>query len=615
MVFLSFFFIFGQPTQAKESEFITIVIPVRISYYTPNPKESIQTQYSIIRQNNLPATWLLTYDAMINEGIFSVTKIMNKKQELGVFLEVTPRFAEAATIVYHNTGSWHHATSVFLSGYTQEERIKLIDTVFEKFKESFGYYPTSVGSWWTDSFSLSYMKDKYKITANLGVADQFSTDGYQVWGQYFSVPFYPSKYHAGVPATSIEVKLDLVSLQWAPRDPLNGYKSSLYSTQDYHTIGLRLDYFEKLIELYARKNKNAFGQITVGLEGDFSADAYKNDFKSQMELVGRLRDSKGFSVTSMRDFGRWYRDSFPDLSPTHIIETDDLLGKRLKVTWFQSPFYRIGFAYDYDSQKTKIFDFRTYHPDLKEPYYLSPNREFELSIYIPSYLDEIQNAEDIWEIALGEDEIELFADRITLPKGRHEIDIPRVFERNPAVDIKQSANKTEIIPNEKWLADLDGEIIKDYSAEAIHFFKQKKAILYLLLGQGWQHFQKVSYQIPQGEIDALFRLSLLPKGKVLVYDSECLQCSWHTAYKPPAFSNRREYIQNLGEHPIVYNSSVFNAANREEARSEFSNLDVEYIYLVKFEEYIEKTPFSPGDLGIEKIYDNANAEIWRVKDD
>ena len=110
-----------------------------------------------------------------------------------------------------------------------------------------GYYPTSVGSWLTDSFSLAYMKEKYGITANLGCSDQFSTDGYKIWGQYWSTPFYQSKYHAGIPASDIFVKLDLVTIQWASRDPLNGYYSSLFSTQDYLLTRKNLDfeYFKK----------------------------------------------------------------------------------------------------------------------------------------------------------------------------------------------------------------------------------------------------------------------------------------------------------------------------------------------------------------------------------
>jgi hypothetical protein len=44
-----------------------------------------------------------------------------------------------------------------------------------------------------------------------------------------------------------------------------------------------------------------------------------------------------------------------------------------------------------------------------------------------------------------------------------------------------------------------------------------------------------------------------------------------------------------------------------------NKLNVRYVYLVKFEGYEEKMPFSPGDLNVEKIFSNANAEIWRVR--
>ena len=258
------------------NNFITVVNPVRISSYTKNPAESLRNEYAVIRQRSLPATWLLTFDALDNKEILSVVKKMDDGQEFGIFLEVTKNFSDKAGINYNNTGFWHHAASVFLSGYTQDERRLLIDTVFEKFKDIFGYYPASVGSWWTDSYSLSYIKEKYGIIANLVCSDQFSTDGYQIWGQPWQVPYYPSKYHSAVSASSLAVKLDVVNLQWAPRDPLNGYYSSLFSTQDYLMTEKNLDinYFEKLIRLYTDQKENGLGQITIGLEADLNPEGY-----------------------------------------------------------------------------------------------------------------------------------------------------------------------------------------------------------------------------------------------------------------------------------------------------------------------------------------------------
>lgn len=654
-------------TFAASNEFVTIVNPVRISSYTQNPKASVTSQYQIVRKFSLPATWLLTYDVLENEELLNVFESMDERQEFGIFLEITPKFAEEAGISYHETGFWHHATSVFLSGYTQKEREQFIDTIFGKFKEEFGYLPSSVGSWWTDAYSLTYMKEKYGMTANLGLADQYSTDGYQVWGGFWQAPFYPSKFHAGIPAQSQEVKLDIVTIQWAPRDPLDGYKNSLYSTQDYSisAVGLTTEYFEKLVKFYAKKNINDFGQITVGLEGDLDPETYQGEFANQLALISQMARQGDIALSTMSDFADWYQDKFPTLSPPTFFESNDFLGKeRLKVFWYQSPKYRIGILYDEISQKTKVFDFRTYHQDLEEPYFVLPNKDFFLSIYIPSYFDEVANPEDIWEFSLGElqkiekekDEVRLVFNedkKVILSPGKiilpSTLKPPLVIRKAKALEAGLNKNFYEIKPKENWIIGREGLLFRQLSSQATHWVSTKRgiaivfvAILFFLgvntfiffsrlktptktmvalsfilislfLANYWYAKNSNTYFVSQSEVDTLFRLSLLPSGKVLVYDKECLGCSYHSQYKPAVFANKRNYVKKLGKHPIVYDSKVFEATSQEIAKEEFDKLGVDYIYVVRYEDYVEKTPFSPGDLGIEKIYSNANSELWRVK--
>lgn len=580
LLFVILWLLFEPPPSLAQDgrKFITIVNPVRISSYTENPPQSLKSEYAVIKQRGLPATWLLTYDALINQSINSVLKTMDRKQEFGVFLEITPAFAKEAGVTYHDSGFWHHATSVFLSGYTQEERKFLIDKVFEIFKRKFGYYPVSVGSWWTDSFSLGYMKEKYNITANLVCSDQFSTDGYQIWGQPWQIPYYPSKFFTAVPAANDSVKLDIVNLQWASRDPLNGYYHSIFSTQDYLLSDKNLDiaYFEKLTRLYLDQGKNEFGQIVVGLEADLGPEGYNKEFSKQMNLVQKLRDGAGVEIVTMKDFADWYRRKYPQTSPLNYLEAVDLLGSGVRAVWLQSSQYRLFYTIDPETQKITVRDLRFYNMALEEPYYYSPNRSFTLNINVPAVVDEVSFKESVREF------------------GPETEDIIQKFSK------------------EKFSVSLGGILIKGYSPEAIHFFKQKKAALSLLSGKGWNYFKKVDYLIPQGEVYALNFLKNMSAGKVLVFDNECLQCEYHTKYKPPSFANLRNYVEKYGKHPITYNSSVFKAKTREEAKKEFNKLGIGYVYLVKFESYFEKLPFSPGDLGVEKIFSNANAEVWRV---
>lgn len=649
------------------NQFVTIVNPVRISQYDTNLKTNLTSQYREVYKRALGATWLLTYDVILDSQAVSVLNDLNSSQELGLFLEITPKFSEDAGVAYNKTDSWHRAKSVFLSGYTQEDRYKLIDKAFEKFKQIFGFYPTSIGAWWIDSYSLDYMQHKYNITANLTVADQFSTDGYQVWGQYFSTPYYPSKYQAGMPAVTLENKLDIVTIQWAPRDPLNGYgraKESLYSTQDYFTINLSDKYFEKLVDLYAAKHQNKFGHITVGLEGDLSPGAYKGTFARQLDII-KAKEQQGAKVITMKEFSNWYRNNFKALSPIQIIQTDDLLGKKIKTIWYQSPHYRINLLYNYETQETTIKDFRTYHDNFQEPYYVSPNGDLNLSINLPSQIDSASNPDEQWQIfseelenvsssdeeftlnyknrnyiKLKEDKIEIFADLRNIPK---------VISSSSLLVFKKDDKRIDIEPNIHWNFSQDGLVFRALTQEATFFLRQRKVILsevlvilffcgtvffvsrrklpslykmmiiggiaLVIIGGSFRWYRSNSrlYFVNQGELDALNRLRVMPGKKIIVYDKVCLQCAWHTLHMPAVFANKKDYVRKVTGKNIIYNSSIFNAKTRPEAKQELIKLNADYIYLVKFEDYVESAPFSPGDLNIEEVYSNANAQIWKVK--
>lgn len=670
LIFLFFLLLlFPKAVLAQSSnnlnQFVTIVNPVRISAYTKDPGASLNAQYLEVKKRNLPATWLLTYGSMSDNGITFAIKQMDSSQELGLLLEVTADFAKDSDVTYNKTDSWHRANAVFLSGYSQEDRVRLIDSAFEKFKQNFGFYPISVGAWWIDSFSLDYMKRKYNILANLTVADQFSTDGYQVWGQYFGTPFYPSKIHAGMPASSLISKLDIVTIQWAPRDPLNGYgraEESKYSIQDYFTENQTEDYFKKLLELYAFKHSNKFGQVTVGLEGDLTPDVYQGIFARELDIIKTEKDLKKIDVVTMKDFSSWYRSSFPMLSPAQIIVSDDLLGKKVTSIWYQSPHFRINILYDRDSEKTQVRDLRTYYDNFQEPYFVSPNRDLNLSINLPSIIDSASNPDENWQVFKEQLEgVNALDEILTLnfKKGRiikltktvMEIvgdiwPLPKLLTNSPLLDIKKTATGVQIMPKTLWNFPEEGLTFRALTQKATFFLRQRKiifagallilclsgmivfvarkkpsykmftAVLILLVTLGvisWYLANSRLYFVPPAQLETLNRLRLMPGRKVVVYDQVCLQCRWHTKYMPAVFANKRDFVKNISKKDIIYNSSVFNAETRDKAREELDKLHADYIYLVKFEDYVEKAPFSPGDLNLEEVYANANATIWKIK--
>lgn len=575
------------------SDFVTIINPVRLPKYNRDPLPSLKTQYEVVKSYGFPATWLFTYDSLKDSRLINLAKNMDSSQEKGIFLEVSPALAQASEVTYHESGSWHFATSVFLSGYTQEERARLIDTVFSQFKSQFGYYPVSVGSWWTDSFSLSYMKDKYAILANLTCSDQFSTDNYQIWGQYWSTPFYPHKSHAGIPADSQKNKIGIVNLQWAPRDPLFGYISSLYSTQDYFVVPekkLDINYFDELLKLYTTSQFTKFSQISIGLESDLSPQTYTGEYSLQLDKVKDLSQAREIKIVTMKNFATWYTNTFPDGTPPHVIYTSDAI-------WYQSPRYRIGIVYQ--NNQTKIIDLREYPQNFQEPYYTFANRDRNLSINIPSLIDSLQNpdkAQIIYSGPIKSVDGDSQSFKVNFASGN------LVLSPNG-----YTLNGKKFTPENTWPIAPPGYIFRGLNIESIHLLKSPRQLF-----KGWKQLGTTFYLVSQEELNALYYLAKLPFGKVVVVDNECLQCSWQGKFKPAVFSNLRSYVSKFSRKPIVYNSSVFKASTKPEARKLLQNLHAKYIYVVSYGEYFEFPPFSPGDLNIEKIFANANTQIWQI---
>lgn len=388
---------------AENNSFVNIVMPIRGKEFwssVKSPTESFKDKFDLVNQKKLKATWLLRFDSLAEQQITDILKGKNSN-EVGLFLEITPELASAASVKYHPSQSWHLAESVLLTGYTPKEREALIDTYFEKYRSVFDYYPTAVGAWWIDGGSLYYMQQKYRIKANLVVADQFSTDDYQVWGLFFSTPYYPSRFNAVSPAQRIENKTGTVAIQWASRDPVNAYgeraEDSTYSVQanDYlRHAGLNISYFNKLMDIYLKQNSQPFGQITIGLENDFTENQYIEEFDKQLnEIKSRLNQGQ-IAVVTMTEFATWYKNQFPNLSAEKIISATDPLGTGDQVIWYLRNDYRAGIFKS--SEGLILRDLRTYSDTSHEPCLEKNCSQLDLAHTESKQLDDITSKKHLY---------------------------------------------------------------------------------------------------------------------------------------------------------------------------------------------------------------------------
>lgn len=301
-----------------DNRFVTLANPVRgRNLWIDKTVRPLKNQYDLIKQYGVPVTWLLQYDVLLDKELLDEIGKFDKNQERGVLLEVSENYANAARVIYPYSVPWFSPNAVFLSGYPQSDRRKLIDKLFEEFKSKFGYYPKSVGAWWIDSYSLNYMKEKYGVKSAMIVADQKTTDNYGVWGQWWGVPYYPSKANILTPASSLNNKLDVVIIQWAQRDPLfslgDGPKYSNYSLQanDYIRQGKDTEYFKQMVNIYLNC-KNPIGQVTVGLETGIESIGYIQEYQNQLIALKEIENLQFVTMNEMATrFAKVY-PSFPE---------------------------------------------------------------------------------------------------------------------------------------------------------------------------------------------------------------------------------------------------------------------------------------------------------------
>ncbi len=283
--------------------FATIVNPVRSrALWSDSNLKHINDQYKLIKDRNLAASWLLQSDVLEDKELLIKIQDFDKNQEIGIFLEVSKNLAQKSRVIYPDFTPWYFPNAVFLSGYTPSERIKLIDSVFADFKNKFGYFPKSIGAWWIDSYSLNYIKEKYKVSSVLIVADQKTTDNYGVWGQWWGIPYYPGKANILIPAKGESNKLDLVVLQWAQRHPTlafgEDFKSS-YSLQanDYLKLNKDFVFFEDLSKVYLDCDLPV-GQITIGLETGMESVGFLEEYSRQLDFIRK----KNLETVTMNSF-------------------------------------------------------------------------------------------------------------------------------------------------------------------------------------------------------------------------------------------------------------------------------------------------------------------------
>src|SRR5690242_17719612 len=117
---------------------ITIINPIRgneLGLEKTDLLASLQAQWKVTHDLQLPATWLWQYSALENEQLVRFAQNQMKDQEYGIFLEIDRNTAQKAGVQYRGQGPWYFSDGLLLVSYDPDERKKLIDESFSLFKK------------------------------------------------------------------------------------------------------------------------------------------------------------------------------------------------------------------------------------------------------------------------------------------------------------------------------------------------------------------------------------------------------------------------------------------------------------------------------------------------
>ncbi len=338
----------------------------------------VKEQIKLLKEAELPCTWLLQYDALAAGPYVDLLKAeMPAGQEVGLWFEINRMHCDDAGVEFHGRAGWnwdYHSNASLSIGYTQDERIKLADQAMKKFREVWGYYPKSVAAWYIDAFTLDYLGKNYDISASANCKEQYGTDGYTLWGGFFSGGYYPSKNNALLPACDSDNQITVPVFRMLGADPIHQYDSDIAAeAQQVVTLepvwknsGGQAEWVRKFLDMIASSPCMTLNYAQAGQENSFGWPAMKDGYLNLVDEIKNRRNAGLLIVETLQDTGNWFQKNFKNTPAQTQIALEDTLAGDRRTIWYESRFYRANVIFDGD--EIGLRDFQIYRDDYSEPF-------------------------------------------------------------------------------------------------------------------------------------------------------------------------------------------------------------------------------------------------------
>ena len=354
----------------------------RLEHSEERMLDCTRRQIALLKSVDLPATWALQYDALINPSYPKLLKAeLGTNDEIAAWWEIPRQLAEKAGLKWRGRHDWDPEAHVgFSPGYTPEERRKLVDVYMADFKAAFGYYPKTVGSWFIDEVTLAYMAEKYGVIASCNCKDQIGTDFYTLWGGYWNQAYYPSRVNAYMPAQTRQGQIDVPVFRMLGSDPIyeHGRTPGLISMEPiYRPGGGSPKWVDWYLQNLTAQPALAFAYVQAGQENSFTWEPMQKGLTDQAQKLAGLAKAGTIRVETLAQSGQWFKDHFPVTPPTSVVALDDWKNEGRKTVWYDSRFYRLNVLWE--SNVFFIRDLHGFDERIVSPTHETPLRETSLT--------------------------------------------------------------------------------------------------------------------------------------------------------------------------------------------------------------------------------------------
>ena len=276
--------------------------------------------------------------------------------------------------------------------FSMEDKKSIVDDVFGKFYERFGFYPESTGSYYMDAELTNYIKEKYP-TVKCAVATcwEEGPKAYHTcnnsWYTLFDGgpwnPWIPSKQNTHAPAANKEEDAGIVAIPHLSRDLLACYdgNGSNFGTHPqnvlrgmiYDTKTWEYPYLYNLIDQYRHlakyNNGYSYNMMFVGPgwlnkmgRWEQPYELLKKSYEDGMRYYGELKKEGKLIDQTMSEFADFYRANKSYTEPECALWKDILYGSDKQLFWYCDPYMRAQVNMD---QGGAIVDLRPYAAKLK----------------------------------------------------------------------------------------------------------------------------------------------------------------------------------------------------------------------------------------------------------